>query len=483
LAINPDSTTPQARRYVTGVDTPFGVTIAAGTADPTGNGKRIRRHQRIIQMGGSQSLIAWVGSRIYRTTDGGATWGTPSADFAALVPAMDTTQDFRLGPLVVFNTGVPRVFVAFATTTSANHLRIAYSDDLGATWAVSGEINVGAGTPGLFTPHNIVLWRQQAIVSTGTNPGLSTIIIDPIGLTGSRVANLNLTGADASNVAFCVWNDRFFGSWMDSTNQLRLYEFSGGGWGLVNSIDATNGYSATQVGSNGWAMFVNPATDTLFILAFTTSPAQTWTMWEITSLSPFSVTNRTSLLPSAMQAVVGGDTRAGIITDGQESPGSQPSIYLYYAANQAAGGFAVYQWAGIGGGGFNNPSIGSGGNVLHAIPWGYQNGGEIFWTSGANHIEVVSKTAVIGGIRYTFRLYSLTGTDIVNVRAWQTNAAGEYLTTAATLANPSHGSMSGNSNIGLTANNGATSYQVTWNVTADGMVSGQRGKIVFEVYV
>src|SRR5688572_23662461 len=106
LATNPHSTTPQARRYdFDGTAATFGATVSASPADPAYS-TRDTMVQRIVQIGGARTLIQFVGPRVRRSTDGGASWSDASADFSALANPMDTAAAFRGGPYVTCAGGV-----------------------------------------------------------------------------------------------------------------------------------------------------------------------------------------------------------------------------------------------------------------------------------------------------------------------------------------------------------------------------------------
>jgi len=172
---------------------------------------------------------------------------------------------------------------------------------------------------------------------------------------------------------------------------------------------------------------------------------------------------------------------------------ANPAIYIYHTNNGSYSAtttqmWSIYQWNG------NSSQItlqDTGGDVSDACPWNrfsqgttvsQQNGSLVF----GPHVEITGTQTVLtgpGSIRFSFKLFSSTGSQIVTVRGFFGTVNDEYAATAASLTNPSHGSMNGNINENLTADNGATTYEITWNSGTDGIAQQQAYKFVFNVRV
>jgi hypothetical protein len=100
-------------------------------------------------------------------------------------------------------------------------------------------------------------------------------------------------------------------------------------------------------------------------------------------------------------------------------------------------------------------------------------------------MSIVSRVAVVGGVRLTFKLHSDSGTDPIKVRAFTRRTGAQSRNkTPAEVENNSHGALSGaapgNYNTGLTAD-GTTSYQLTVNLIDLGFSLVERGRIIFDV--
>jgi hypothetical protein len=122
-----------------------------------------------------------------------------------------------------------------------------------------------------------------------------------------------------------------------------------------------------------------------------------------------------------------------------------------------------------------------------AMPNVGQGGGDRSFISGEMDVRIISKpVSVAGGERISFMIFQKPGTSAipnVKFRLLYNNEGGPPIT-AATLSNPSVGSLSpGNQEVtGLTAD-GTTVYQVTWNaITGDGQANYSRQQRLPVVY-
>jgi hypothetical protein len=461
--------TPQVVRYVTGTPANQGVTFGAlETASTTDEA-----HQRVIRFLGHSTWIALVANTIQRSTDAGATY-TPVVTDADL----GTSHPNKAGPYLAYVNGVATlVIVSRATASSVN--RFLWTSTDGVTWVKSGPfVLVGAPQSAI---HDVVFWRGAFYGSEGSTPvtAIKTIVWNP----GALTVALITPAAPPQNAeaALCVFNDRLFGLWVtNGTNRLDLYELVGGAWTIriTGLIAAAN--SAPSADAK-WCLFVD-GVNLIAIGVNTTLGA--WRVFSIDSaLASTDVTTATDIA-TVLGAATATSSIAPLVDAPDPGSGAVPRIYLYQTPNRTVGtGFSIARWEGIA---TAMVSVGSGGDVAHAMPFGVQNGGSPFWTSGQRHIERVSATAVLGGVRYGFKIYSPNASvDSVSVRWIKTVATGEYpLTPFATLASPSAGTLTGGNTItGLdAADNGATTFFVTWMASTDGYSIGDSAKTTPEIF-
>lgn len=471
LALNyHEGVTPRVRRYVTGTESDQGVTFGALE---TSAGVGGQSGQRVIRFLGHSTWIASVRDSIYRSTDAGASYT------AVFTDGNLGTSPAKAGPYLLYPGGVATLVVLGKQDGSSNW-RVFTSTD-GVSWTASGATSI-ADTGGMSI-QSITQWRGSLYAQTcslGSGGLQRTMIWNTTGVS-SVTGPTNVGGAATMNAALCVFEDRLFCvDYGVGAGSRALHELVGGAW---VTRDAFQGNTAPALAADAKStLFVDPTANEL--VAIVQGPgANDWNCqsWN-TALVRTDRTSSTAV--NTAFGVASSTTRVAVLVDGQKQTGSAPPIYLYHAANGTSGTpFTLYQWNGV-----SSPitSIGSGGNVQRAMPFGVQNGGNVFWTSGQRHIEIVSRVAVSGGLRYTYRVYSPNGSpDTVSVRLPKATNVGEYpLTPYATLSNPSPGSLSGGTTItGIdAANNGVTPHLVTWEAQTDGFGIGDYAKIVFDMF-
>jgi hypothetical protein len=356
-------------------------------------------------------------------------------------------------------------------------------------WTAFGPFALG-GTD-FMAIQDPVFWRGSWYAYTGSGQVLSNnarILVWSPG-TGTMSTISFSAQPRQAEPTLCVFNDRLFllKQQTPSTAQYELWEITGGTMTLKITFSLAPDSPAFLPNDHiKFAMFVDGANLICCLpAALNTGGPTKWKVFAVDSALVATDISTTVDLTTVfgVPALTG---RVGAIVDIPESIGvGSPDIYLGYAADGNNGtSISWAKWNGIA-----SPvtGVGTGGNVQHALPWGVQNGGSVFWTSGQRHVERISALPVDGGVRWGFKIYSPNpSVDAVSVRWIVTNAVGEYPTTPyATLSNPSVGTLSaGNTQIdGLdAADNGVTTFFVTWLAQTDGFSNGDLAKTTPEIF-
>jgi hypothetical protein len=486
LGINTtDSGTPQAVRIVNAsayqVGVPFGTndTTSGGLANGSSVGA-FNYVNRVISFGGDQkTFIATVGTAIFRTTDEFATVSSVQT-----LTSLTASTVYKTGIHVCDVGGVPTAVIMYVVT--ATTARAMKSTD-GITWTDSGTSgalrswNAASTSQAILDQivyHNVLyLYGSQG--TGGTNclvwyfdPATSTFgSFDP--------------GANACGGTLGIWQDALVLLRSTSAGVIELADLTAASNTTMLTGIATGGFLAPANNvSMKFGMFVDPNTGNLITFFYATGPGGTLQCYRIT---PGLVTTRLTniVLPSAISSLGGTLAKAMPFMDLAQNIGGTPTVYVYFAPNGGltASGivgttWTMYKWIDDA---TEMSFVDTGSTVRHALSINPGPvGGQYSYTTGQRRVRCTARTAVLGGMRYTFLLYSDSGADSVKVQGVFGTATEEQLSHAATLSNPSVGTITGGFNTGLTAD-GTTSYQVTWLAGTDGIGQGQRHKFALNV--
>ena len=116
-----------------------------------------------------------------------------------------------------------------------------------------------------------------------------------------------------------------------------------------------------------------------------------------------------------------------------------------------------------------------------AFPADNRGGGGYTYAVGEHTSKLVTRVGLPGAERFTFTLHSDSGSLTVKVSFFYRLDDG--VDRQCTVSNPSVGSMNGNVNEGLTADNGVTDYELTWDQSTDGVASGAAVEFFIKVDV
>jgi len=210
----------------------------------------------------------------------------------------------------------------------------------------------------------------------------------------------------------------------------------------------------------------------------------TWRCWQLDGSFTILDISITVLPAELRSAAVGGGTFVGpangrIIgaVDTDSIPGAV-SIYFYYGVNPTPGNtWKVFKWVSNAATWTTTGALG--GDVGHAMTSIKAAGGERIFTPGELDILIVNSAPVIGGERIYFMAWGDAGPTNKTVEFYY-NRQGEPVTALATLSGTATGGVAtrvGNQVLNINAD-GATTYQITWNFTANSIASGDRVQLV-----
>lgn len=445
-------------------------------------------NQRIVRYRGHERFVAVQGAAVYLSEDAGDTWDDVYTDTDLVSTVV------RSGLYVVEAAGETRLVFLSKVTTGSYAM---FTSEDGESWTKHGPFT--GRTNQTMALQSGTIWHGHLFCVAGKGSGGRSYALD---LWDHSLSEATLTGLTSNfcDAALCVFNDRLFGLWHKSSGGPTLYEFLPGANAWVERLALVDG--AVDAGSEDRksCLFAQGAhLYAVFCMGSGSPVTYSWKAIQIdTSLGKTDISGVLDPLTVNEATPAAAPARVAVIVDGPAaSSGAVPQIYLCVAPNAfvATGGggghstqLAVFQW--------NGPStdvtdLGVVWDVVaSAWPFGVQYSGNVFWTSGQRVVEQVASWPVSGGVRRSFKLYSPNSSpDNRSVRAFFGRAADEYAcgessANAATLSNPSHGSLSGNEVTGLdAADNGSTTFEVTWlaGSQSPALGAGDGSKLVMEL--
>jgi hypothetical protein len=198
---------------------------------------------------GLDSSIRGIAVIVNRSTNGGASWGTP-----VTVRAAAAGEDFDKNWTVCDNTTTStffgRCYTVWDDFGHGNQLKIAFSTDGGLNWTLSSTPNVGVigGQPVVEPNGNVVVPLDNAAetslgFTTSTNGGVSfgqvfTITsisakVDPGGIRSGPLPSAEIAG---DGRIFVVWEDCRFRSGCSTNDLVFVSSPTGALWGPVTRI-------------------------------------------------------------------------------------------------------------------------------------------------------------------------------------------------------------------------------------------------------
>ena len=429
---------------------------------------------RVIQFGSQNTFLALINNSVFRSTDAGVTW-TSVFTFSGAT-GVSGAPDCKTGLSILYRGGIPTV--VFVSGLSSFSSASGFFSTDGINWTTDASVSI---TSNLSYTCDTVFRNTFYAIAQGDSNGQNKIVAySP----GSAISLITATGntPETATACLCVFNDQLIYTATPeaasaSPTTRNLYVLNGGRLQAFSTL-ATG---QPTIGTSGkCGMFVDSNSGDLIAFNRKSAPGA-WGCWSVTSAGVATDISAT-VLPSGMLSSAA-STAARVLTfvDGQASPGSNPDKYVIYSDSNATGTLeTMYKWNGVGS---VMTDIDSGGNIRDALSLSQNCQGVNFWTSGENSVSLINRSPISGGVRLSFKLYSVAGATAVKVRAWYGTQLQEYPLTAATISAPTNGAITLNVNTGLTADNGVTTFQFTWDSTIDGVDVGDRFRLILEVFV
>jgi len=441
-------------------------------------GVSISSRNRVVQVGGAVYAVQDDG--VYKLQGDDVTWSStvPNGGLPFSTPSTAGDAVVRSGLEVMYPNDVPSLVGVYRT--AAGQLK-GYSLDMSTgIWTEAatsvGLVNVPTGASG-------GLWNQITFEGQlhlfGSDSGTNLPRVWRFNPTSGTYFSDVITIADSidRSIDAVVFNNRLHCVYRPVANTLRLGEWLAGTWtdlGIV--IDAGPVNPATDIHRR--CLF----TDGTFMFAIVGSDS-TWRTWQLDG--SFTVLDKSTLtLPADLRsAAVGGGTFVGTpdgrflgFADVDSVPGSF-SFYFLYAANGTAGtSWTRYEWQGNAA---TMTTTGTVGDVAHAVASAKAPGGERIFTPSELDILITAKAPVLGGERIYFKAYGAVGPTDKTVEFYY-NRQGEPAVATATLSGTAAGGVA--TRVGNTITNvqadGTTTYEITWNITADSISAGDRVQLV-----
>jgi hypothetical protein len=454
--------TPQARRSLNATSTATGVGF--GSLD-AGNTTVHRFKNKLVKgfAGGPDVWIATTGDQIYRSTNAGGSWSSVLT-FSPTILAGSTAC--KTGLHVIDVSGTPTICLAYPNAVGTWY---AVRSTNGTSWSTDGPFALSAVTVNANAGIQDEIQYRNVLYFGITNSAAATSAVYSYDPSAGTASSQTTGGVNGNGMGLVVWMDRLFLVQSTSTTNKVITEILSGSTALAVTLSTSVSSGATGMPSAWVASDGN-------LYAHVCIASANWRLYQVTP--QYVVTDKTSMLPAGMTS--GGTSgRSTAFADTESNPGSFPSIYIYYSTTNTSGTIrSMYEW--------NGPTaelsfVDSGGDVLQSLGANVTPVAMNYsYTSGQNYIRITGRTFGVGYERWSFVIHSSTGTDVVGVKLWTGKATDPYPTRLASIGDPSNGSISSNTNTGLTAN-GTTVYQFSWYAIADGYSQNQRVKRLFEV--
>jgi hypothetical protein len=452
---------------------PIGVAVEGVTPGTT-----VTCHNRVIQFQGD--VYAAVNGAVFKKDDPTLDTGPWSSDhsFTNFIVAA-TTKHHIFGPFQFTENGTPKLFVCWRTNTSTNTWNASILNGSTDVWSDIGEQTAADGGADNRIGASIIYRGVLYVQMAGSTHMLT---FDPSAQSFGVLSNAAFTNPVMAGMA--IFNDRLLMVGRSSgTNNVALAEITGS----INLI-ADSGIAAFDTSDTRHGLFPGP--DGTFLYSASRVSASAGSRFlkfiDTAGVISYSTDLTAAVMPAARQP---GSDANNIVWWGfydQETTPGTARLQIYYSPNANTGSL-VTQYRFI-----DESTTLLQDDIGASAAWAWVNtltgGGERIFTPGELHIEIVNRLAVLGGEAVRFKAWGATGAD--KQVDFRYNSQTEVPLSQATLTGTPT-VVSGpapaptrlvNVLQGVTAD-GVTVYQTTWNITANGLVSGQRAQLVPRIFV
>jgi hypothetical protein len=451
---------------------------AFGAIEGVTPGTTVTCHNRAIQFQGD--VYAAVDGAVYKKDDPTDEAGPWSVDHSLTgFVASATSRHHLFGPYQFTEAGVSKIYVCWRTSTALNTWNASILDgdtdvwtDIGEQVAADSGANNGIGASAIY--------RNVLYVQMETSGHMLTF--DPNAQSFGVITNSVFSNPVMAGMA--VFNDRLLMVGRASgTGNVALAEVTGS----IAVIEDT-GIAAANTSATRHGLFPSPNGTFLYSASRVSASAGSRFLKFIDTAGVISYSSdlTAAVMPIARQP--GADANNIIwwgYYDQETTPGTA-ILTIFYSPNADTGSL-VTQYRFID---ESTPLLQE--DVGASAAWAFTatllGGGERVFTPGELHIEIRNRVAVLGGEAVRFKAWGGAGADkSVDFRF---NSQSEVPLTAATLMGSATvisgpapvPTRNGNQVDGVTAD-GVTVYQAIWDVSADGLVAGQRAQLAPRIFV
>lgn len=461
-----------AYRVVSTTPTQLGPTTGTSEGAPPSTGDRLSN--RVLQIN-AQTLLMWINSKIFRSTDGGANWvDTYTMNMHPVYAARHT------GLHIIDNAGTPIICGIFISNTGA-YLGLK-SVDLGLNWTEVSLTHDGQ------TPLRAEIVYQNRLFISNTGTAVGHLAWDAVTDSISRhaspvgVGGFSMTGGWAAFGTFNkqLYKTAFLNTGNAGTQANHLWRFVAEVWEDLGTIEFQT---------------LNNTGDSIQPILFDGMDGFMYTMyWEERSTggglccqkiainpttgAPTFTNVSTDTIPMALRTF--GVTTSGrlrVVYDQETDPTTAPKILIYVSTGSASS-WTQFLWNG-GSAQMTQEGVGLDNNIL--LPDENIGGGHRIYTPDSDFFikEAGIRLRVTNGNRIKFTVQGPLSNETVNV-AFYYSTDGGPARTRATLGNPSDGSYNGalKQIEGLGPADGTTVYEVDVLGVLDGIAANTRIRLV-----
>lgn len=358
--------------------------------------------------------------------------------------------------------GAPVLVCLYRTAVST--MSAVFVSSSGTFSEVGGLTFTDSGWTSPVVHKNQLVWTGDS-----TNTGQHNAF-DPDAETVSIGSAWSTDGAGESSANLIVFGGELYGIQANSNDVNDAYKIH-----RIEGTTATELFefgttSFTFQGGNGRNASFTDGTELYHIGFLGSSPG-----WELSriNLGSSDGADLTSLLPAGMQGGVS-DTDGRVWVYNNIEDGTNEITMAWTDGDSDSDAVNFYRWDGESTG---FTFLGSSAASTWALVHDHHGGGHrTFSASGELNAQLIEAQAVGTNFQLSFQIFGDNQTNVIC--GWLFDLGGEQPQTQCDIASPSAGSLSGNFITGLTADNGSTTYTVSWLAGSQFVSPGDFPRIV-----